>query len=309
MRAVSKKRMVFLTGMLFVSSILGSCSLFQKADSSSGVSSVSASLASEPDGSSAVSSSSAKDSSGSDSEKESSSGSIPESESSAESQESGGAGTGQTTGVVLQEVADSLGESPLNLPAWLPLEPGYAFVSAKTERTTYGYFITYYETKEPIAVNAPALADSQQASPIATFEATVYVSKAAAAVAVDHHDAGQGYGPSAPPKVDLGYGISGYQDSGAGSTFLGWNEGNWLLETRQLISDGERGVSSARAVVQALETLFLPPPKDTGHIRIDYADPSVPRTTIKWQEEEVVYSIDSTKDPIAILEMAASIKK
>lgn len=90
---------------------------------------------------------------------------------------------------------------------------------------------------------------------------------------------------------------------------MGWNEGNWLLETRQLISDGERGVSSARAVVQALETLFLPPPKDTGHIRIDYADPSAPRTTIRWQEEEVVYSIDSSKDPIAILEMAASIKK
>lgn len=301
--------MVLLTGMLLVSAVIGGCGLFRQSDSSSSVPSVSESSSSEPDGSAAVSSSSGRDSSGSESENESSSGSIPESESSAESQESGGADAGQTNGAVLREVADSLGESPLNLPTWLPLETGYTFVSAKTERTTYGYFITYYETKGPIAVNAPALADSQQASPIATFEATVYVSKAAAAVAVDHHDAGEGHGPSAPPVVDLGYGISAYRDSGAGSTFLGWNEGNWLLETRQLISDGERDVSSARAIVQALETLFLPPPKDTGHIRVDYADPSAPRTTIKWQEDEVVYSIDSRKDPIAVLEMAASIKK
>ena len=137
---MAKKRMLFLAGMLVVPFILGSCSLFQQADSASGVSSVSESSASEPDGSSAVSSSSANDSSGSDSEKESSSGSIPESESSAESQESSGADTGQTTEAVLQEVADSLGESPLNLPAWLPLEPGYAFVSAKTERTDIRLF-------------------------------------------------------------------------------------------------------------------------------------------------------------------------
>ena len=310
MSAVAKQRMFFLLVMVVVASISGSCSLFrQAADSSSGVSNLNVSSASGPGVASSISGSSAGDDSRPDSEKESTPESISGTDSSAVPHESSGADAGQTTGSVLQQVAEILGESPRNLPTWVPLGPGYAYVSAKTERTAFGYLIIYYETKEQIAINNSALADGQQAAHIAVFEATVYLSKDAAAAAVDHHDASQGYGLDTPPNVDLGYGIGAYRNSGAGSTFLEWNEGKWLLETRQPISDGESGILRAKEIVQALETLFLPPPKDTGHIRIDYGEPSSPETSVSWQEYDVVYSITSSKDPLAILEMAASIKK
>ena len=207
---------------------------------------------------------------------------------------------------MLHQVANLLGESPDHLPSMIPLDPGYTYASAAAERTEYGYFVTFYETKVPVPINDASLNNQAIAFQVATFEAIVYVNKSAAAKAVDHHDAKQGFSPYAPT-IDLGYGIIGYQNSGMGQTLLGWNEGNWLLEVLHPI-ENQMGIDLAKNIVDELESVFLPPPKDTGRIRIVMTSPSQTETTIMWQKNEVVYRIDSTNNPIDILDMTASIK-
>ena len=213
----------------------------------------------------------------------------------------------QGISMLSQEVARILGENPANLPTLFPVDPGYTSVSATAERTEYGYFVTFYETKEPVAVNAAALDDPNLARQLATFEAIVYVDKQAAAEAIGHHAAIEGFSPDAPT-IDLGYRIVGYQNSGMGKTLLGWNEGNWLLEVLYPI-ENQPGIDLAKNIVNELERVFLPPPNDMGHIRVDASNPPQTEIVITWQENEVVYRIVSTKNPLAILDMAASIRK
>ena len=212
----------------------------------------------------------------------------------------------QETAMSIQ-LANLLGEHPDYLPTMIPLDPGYTYASATAERTEYGYFVTFYETKVPVPINAASLNNQSIARQLATFEAIVYVNKSAAAKAVDHHDAKQGFSPYAPT-IDLGYGIIGYQNSGMGQTLLGWNEGNWLLEVLHPI-ENQMGIDLAKNIVDELESVFLPPPNDTGRIRIVMTSSSQTETTIMWQKNEVVYRIDSTNNPIDILDMTASIKK
>jgi LysM repeat protein len=207
---------------------------------------------------------------------------------------------------LLHQVADILGESPDFLPSMIPLDPGYTYASATAQRTKYGYFITFYETKEPIPINDAALNNQAIARQVATFEAIVYVDKSAAAKAIDHHDASEGFSPYAPT-IDLGYGIVGYQNSGMGKTLLAWNEGNWLLEVLYPI-ENQMGMDLAKNIVDKLESVFLPPPNDMGRIRVVMTSPTQTETMILWQKNEVVYRIDSTNNPIDILDMAASIK-
>ena len=207
---------------------------------------------------------------------------------------------------MLHQVAHLLGESPDHLPSMIPQDPGYFYASAAAKRTEYGYFVTFYETKVLIPINDASLNNQAIARQIATLEAIVYVDKSAAAKAIEHHDAKQGFSSYAPT-IDLGYGIIGYQNSGMGKTLLAWNEGNWLLEVLYPI-ENQMGIDLAKNIVDELESVFLPPPNDTGRIRVVMISPSQTETMIMWQKNEVVYRIDSTNNPIEILNMTASIK-
>lgn len=211
----------------------------------------------------------------------------------------------QETAMSLQ-LANFLGEQPDYLPTVIPLDPDYTHASAAAERKEYGYLVTFYETKVPVPINDDALNNQAIARQVATFEAIVYVDKLAAGRAIDHHDANEGFSPEAPT-IGLGYGIVGYQNSGMGKTLLGWNEGNWLLEVLHPI-ENQMGIDLAKNIVDELESVFLPPPNDTGRIRFSMTSPSQTETMIMWQKNEVVYRIDSTNNPIDILDMTASIK-
>ena len=221
--------------------------------------------------------------------------------------ESQGTATVDPTEAMLQQVANLLGESPDHLPSMIPLNPGYTYASAAAERTEYGYFVTFYETKGLVPINDAALNNPDIARQVATFEAIVYVNKSAATKAIDHHDASEGFSPDAPT-LDLGYGIVGYQNSGMGKTLLAWNEGNWLLEVLYPIGN-QIGPDLAKNIVDELESIFLPPPNDAGRIRVAVTSPSQTETMVMWHKNEVVYRIDSTNDPIDILDMTASIKQ
>ncbi|HEX5351432.1 MAG TPA: LysM peptidoglycan-binding domain-containing protein, partial [Trichococcus sp.] len=96
------------------------------------------------------------------------------------------------------QLSNLLGEHPDYLPTMVRLDPGYTYASATAERTEYGYFVTFYETKVPVPINAASLNNQSIARQVATFEAIVYVNKSAAAKAVAYHDAKQGFSPYAP---------------------------------------------------------------------------------------------------------------
>lgn len=158
--------------------------------------------------------------------------------------------------------------------------------------------VLYYNMNEALVMNHNAL---NQQAPFASFKKTTYDTsgKAKEAVNYQYDDGGQ--------KVDLGHSIDGYQQSGAGSTYLNWKEGNWSLVVRASNVLGQEPVTTAKEVVNYLEEAFLPVPKSVGQITIDLSAAGYQATTVVWQEDKVVYSV-SHEDPLPALEMAVSVE-
>lgn len=158
--------------------------------------------------------------------------------------------------------------------------------------------VLYYNMTEALVMNHNAL---NQQTPFASFKKTTYdtTAKAKEAVNYQYDDGGQ--------KVDLGHNIEGYQQSGAGSTYLNWQEGNWSLVVRASNVLGQEPVTTAKEVVNYLEEAFLPVPKSVGQITIDLSAAGYQATTVIWQEEKVVYAV-SHEDPLPALEMAVSVE-
>lgn len=77
----------------------------------------------------------------------------------------------QPTGAMLHQLANVLGGNPDYLPSMIPLHSGYTSTSSAGERMEYGYFVTFYETKELIPINDIGLNNQDIAHPLATFEA------------------------------------------------------------------------------------------------------------------------------------------
>ena len=62
-------------------------------------------------------------------------------------------------------------------------------------------------------------------------------------------------------ETDLGYGITGYMDAGAGSVFLTWHEGRWSFSTRNH-NDGngsEEMIALAKQIVVNLKVNYYQP--------------------------------------------------
>jgi len=184
------------------------------------------------------------------------------------------------------------------LPSELPLEKG-KYLTAKTKSDENHYEVVFYESTEPVAINHENLADSQI---IARFNAQQYESVQEASEQV----AFENFSELGGQPIDLGYGITGYQDAGAGSMWTSWNEGRWAIAAHTRTSEGESGEKLAREATEFLETHTLPIPKPNGFAHIDVYQSD---NRITWQKENVVYMIDKVKDPMIALKIATSITK
>lgn len=184
------------------------------------------------------------------------------------------------------------------LPSELPLEKG-KYLTAKTKSDENHYEVVFYESTEPVAINHENLADSQI---IARFNAQQYESVQEASEQV----AFENFSELGGQPIDLGYGITGYQDAGAGSMWTSWNEGRWAIAAHTRTSEGESGEKLAREATEFLETHTLPIPKPNGFAHIDVYQSD---NRITWQMENVVYMIDKVKDPMIALKIATSITK
>ena len=170
--------------------------------------------------------------------------------------------------------------------------------AATTSAADQGNFrVLYYAEDQAIAVNDVAVNDLQ---PIASFEKKTYGSNEEAAAAVNQI-IDNGGNP-----IDLGYGIKGYQQGAAGSTFLSWQEGNWSLVVRASNIGGEVAEPLAKDAVAYLETAMLPAPQNIGQISLTASiSDSYQNNSVVWQKGTIVYTIQHM-DALQALKMTVS---
>ncbi|MFF2793771.1 hypothetical protein [Lysinibacillus xylanilyticus] len=204
-----------------------------------------------------------------------------------------------TQASVLKNIKSQLNTNlPITLPKGLPISDG-TFLTATTKVEANQVEVLFYESKEVLPINDLKLKNSQTATVIARLVVKQYQN----AKEANEQIAFVNFSQNGGQEVDLGYNIKGYQDAGAGSLWTGWNEGRWALATHTRTDNSEAGLKLAKQAVQFLETHMLPIPKQNGFARLDvYKSGNI----IVWQDEKLVYTLDSIKEPLKALEIAAA---
>lgn len=198
---------------------------------------------------------------------------------------------------VLGQLNTSFSNDPLPQAILTSQTPGYLSAATTQVADQANFRILYYAEDEAIPVNDTALNERQ---PIALFEKKTVDSAEAAAdeVAQVIDNAGN--------QVDLGYGITGYQQGAAGSSYLSWQEGNWSLVVQASNIEGEDAEPLAKEIVAYLETAALPAPQNVGQITLSASTNNGYETnSVKWQQGTTVYAIQHF-DALQAVKMAVS---
>ncbi|KAF1300813.1 MULTISPECIES: hypothetical protein [Enterococcus] len=159
--------------------------------------------------------------------------------------------------------------------------------------------VLYYSMDQPLILNHRQL---NQETPFASYRKEIFKTSQMAKEAVNaiYDTGGQ--------KIDLGYGITGYKQGAAGSTYLNWREGNWALVVRASNVEGQSPDAIAKKIVTYLEKAFLPAPKETGQISVDQSAQGYQANQVIWQEDTIVYTV-THEDALSALAMAVSMEK
>ncbi|MER2059153.1 MAG: hypothetical protein ABTA16_10040 [Niallia sp.] len=108
-------------------------------------------------------------------------------------------------------------------------------------------------------------------------------------------------------KVELGHQIIGMKEGAAGSSYLLWKEGRWVLQIKSISADELDTINIARKMVDYLEENALPVPKDNGRIEVSYPQNAEKvEVTARWEEENIVYTLETEEVPINALMMTVS---
>ena len=199
----------------------------------------------------------------------------------------------------LKNVKDQLKtELPITLPKGLPITEG-TFLTATTKAEANEVEIVFFESKEYLPINDIKLKQPDRATVIARLLVKQYESADEASKQISFEN----YHQNGGQEVDLSSNIKGYQDAGAGSLWTGWNEGRWAIATQTRTDNPEAGVKLAKQAVQFLESHMLPIPKQHGSAHLDVYESG---NLIVWQDDKLVYTLDSIKEPLKALEMATA---
>ncbi|WP_199880571.1 hypothetical protein [Bacillus massiliglaciei] len=172
----------------------------------------------------------------------------------------------------------------VTLPINFPVSEG-KFLTAVTSKEQDEITFDFYETDKKLEINDSAIKDSGQY--VGQLAVTNYETEEMASEQIDQTKFSQG------EKVDLGHGITGYQDAGAGSQFTSWNEGRWALVARSTTEKSEESAATAKETVDYLETHSLPIPKPYGQLHMDAEGDS---SLAKWQKQNIVYTMTDFGD-------------
>lgn len=147
----------------------------------------------------------------------------------------------------------------------------------------------YQQTSTTEQVNSQNV--SEKSSKVASSQSESAQQFSDASQAASYVD-NQGYQTSTEtqglPTVNLGYGITGTLDSGAGQQYLHWNEGNWSFTVRASAVNGQDPLPTAKKIVSTLEKVYLPAPQNQGTGMFDIATDTYQLT---WQEGNQVHTV------------------
>lgn len=191
---------------------------------------------------------------------------------------------------------------PVLLPSQLPIKEGN-YLTATTKIEKNKYTIVFYETKKKTPINDTSLKkNSLEKLILAKYSVVKYNSLEKANEVIGFED----FSKAGGQKMNLGHNILGYQDAGAGALWTSWNEGRWALATHTRTTKPELGLALAKQAVDFLEKNTLPIPKPNGSIRLDAIKST--ENNVKWQNNNIVYSIEKVKNPLDALKIATSMK-
>ena len=173
----------------------------------------------------------------------------------------------------------------ITLPKNFPVTQGkYLTAITFLEQQNVATF-RFYETDEELAMNDSNISETGQF--VGQLVITKYATAEAASEEIDKTVFTDG------GAVDLGHGITGYQDAGAGSLFTSWNEGRWAIIARSRTEKSAESLATARETVEFLETHRMPIPKEYGYLHIDA---ELNGSMAKWQKQNYVYALTDFGD-------------
>lgn len=180
---------------------------------------------------------------------------------------------------LVEQLRERIPEWNIELPSWTEEESQYIGATVVEEEDRVE--VQFYRTEEPMVVDDPALANSQET-------ARLTIERFSSSEEANEQIGFQDYEEVGGEPVDLGYGITGYQDAGAGSLFTSWNEGRWAMIARTTTDASEKGVQLAQRTVSFLEEHTLPIPHEHGSLHLDVNEQG---SFVKWQKGELVYAL------------------
>ncbi|MBO0994173.1 hypothetical protein [Bacillus sp. SD088] len=185
----------------------------------------------------------------------------------------------------------------IKLPTEVPLKDGYR-LTATTNSNATNAEIVFYQHTQPIPINNEQLyRNDNPAEVVGRVTIKEYNTQEEADEAIAYENFSELGGES----IDLGYGMTGYQEGAAGSLHTSWNVGRWALSVKSSTEHSEHNVLLAKEVVKYLTEEALPIPQANGYAHLD-ADQN--GTHIMWQRNKTVYTIDQTDDVMTALNMA-----
>lgn len=199
-----------------------------------------------------------------------------------------------------QSMRSKLGKNIL-LPTTSGLSTSNGHLNVRYSGNADSYTIYY-----SVGYTAKSLNDATLSSqiPYLVFNKKTYASQSAAAQAIRNYD----LDTSGLATVDLGHGIKGTIDAGAGQRYLTWKEGKWQLTVHAAAVNGEDPLPTAQHIVALLEQYYLPAPDDrgTGTFEVSVGDGERPQV-LTWMRGNVVYTMEAHSTD-TLVQMAASLK-
>lgn len=193
-------------------------------------------------------------------------------------------------------IRNNLGSILLPSSNGLDSAPGY--LNMRYTGDANNFSVDYIVSYSPYGLNDGATSGHV---PYATFVKKTYDSESAAANDVPYQPSDSSSGL---PTVDLGHGISGVMDSGAGQRYLQWNEGRWSFVVHASAVVGEDPVPTAQHVVDLLERYYLPAPSTKGGGQLEA---TASENVLTWNKGNVLYTLKG-KNIDTLVKMAASVK-
>lgn len=206
--------------------------------------------------------------------------------------------TSEQADKVLAEVASEYPNDTLPTSIMTASEAPYLTAATTGASDQSNFKVLYYAEDSPIAVNDSKV---NSLSPIASYEKKTYASADEAIQAINAIE------PSGST-VDLGYGITGYRDAGAGNVYIGWVEGNWRISVHASNIQGEDAEPLAKQAVEYFESAYLPAPEQAGQIRLEVSNGDYQHNSVTWQSGAAVYTV-THGEAMQAVKMAASISQ